>query len=59
MLACAAIVALVTPNVLAQKNQTPVITQAVISLDGTTLFIEGTGFGSAPVVSLGGVYLSP
>lgn len=39
----------------AQKNQTPVITSAIV--DGSTLFIEGSGLGNAPTVTLGGFFL--
>lgn len=50
-------IALCAPTLFAQKNATPVITSAIISVDGTTLFIEGSGFGSTPSVALGGVFL--
>ena len=36
---------------------TPTITAAVISVDGSTLFVEGSGFGRAPTVTLGGFFL--
>lgn len=59
LLVCAAMMALCGPSLVAQKPVTPVVTSAIISVDGTTLFIEGSGFGTEPIVALGGVFLSP
>ena len=52
---CLAIMVMVASTASAQKGGTPVIISA--SQSGTTLTIEGVNFGSAPVVSLGGVIL--
>ncbi len=42
--------------VLAQNNA-PIVTAATQSAAGDTLFISGSGFGSSPIVTLGGVVL--
>ena len=39
------------------QSQSLTITQATASVDGSTLFVQGAGFGTAPVVSLGGLPL--
>jgi len=54
LLAFTLVVCFVSP-LAAQKNQTPVIASAVA--DGATLFIQGSGFGTSPSVSLGGFFL--
>ena len=44
-----------TVPLAAQGNKIPIITSAIIS--GPTLFIEGSGFGNSPTVTLGGFFL--
>ena len=44
-----------TVPLAAQGNKIPIITSAIIS--GPTLFIEGSGFGNSPAVTLGGFFL--
>ena len=55
-LVCLIAIGLLSSQLSAQK-QTPVIIAATISVDGTTLFIQGMGFGALPTVTLGGVIL--
>ena len=43
--------------VSAQK-QSPIVISASESVDGKTLFVQGSGFGTAPSVSFGGVILT-
>lgn len=52
-------VGLLSGTAAAQKgaSQTPVVVSSSISVGGDVLFVEGTGFGTAPTVSLGGVLL--
>lgn len=50
-------VAMASTTALADKP-TPAITSASVSADGLTLFIEGSAFGAAPIVTLGDVRLN-
>jgi hypothetical protein len=43
--------------VQADSPKTPVILAASVSTDGTTLFVTGSAFGTAPTVSLAGIVL--
>ena len=52
---CLAALFVFTSPLAAQKAQPVVITSAIV--DGSTLFIEGSGFGNAPTVTLGGFVL--
>jgi hypothetical protein len=52
---CLAALLVFTSSLAAQKSQPVVITSAIV--DGSTLFIEGSGFGDAPTVTLGGFFL--
>ena len=52
---CLAALLVFTSPLAAQKAQPVVITSAIV--DGSTLFIEGSGFGGAPTVTLGGFVL--
>lgn len=46
---------LLAPPLSAQQNKTPVIASAIA--DGSLLFIQGSGFGTSPQVTLGGFFL--
>ena len=55
LLLCVLALVWLAPPVSAKPNKTPVISSAIA--DGPTLFIEGSGFGSSPTVTLGGFFL--
>ena len=55
LLVCISALVLFAPQLSAQKNAIPVI--AAASVDGSTLFVQGSGFGNSPTVTLGGFFL--
>src|SRR4051812_13021045 len=50
-------VSLCSSSAYADKASAPVVVAATQSADGTTLFVEGAGFGASPSVALGGIVL--
>ena len=52
-LVCAGVI----PSTAAAQKTVPIVASATTSADGSVLFVSGSGFGSAPIVTLGSIFL--